>query len=190
VGRDLLAALFSFTNVLKGGRHPAPQCAESSSIQYSRRAFSTSCGWSLSFHMQGACKPSASQRRGPEAQHIVVRHIVRNRNQDLLSDPWHYGSGKNSPPANCAIDSAVLAAQGISCGQKCHRGQSQRRCQLADAVEHLFAVVAFILRIGALMAETSVRRSWCLVVRTWMLGGKRPRVCSKTRSCTWQYSCR
>ena len=138
------------------------QCAESSSIQYSRRAFTTRLGRSL-VSTRSACRPDV-RRGGPEAEHIVVRHVVRNRNQIRLQI-LGIVKAKELAPGQLRDRFGGLVAQRTPRSQKGHCSQPQRRSQLADAVEHLLVVMAFIFGIGALAAEASMRGPRSLVVK-------------------------
>jgi len=95
------------------------------------------------------------QRCRTKAQHIAVWHVVRYPD-------------KTRAQILGVVKVKVLAAgelcdrfrgigpQRIARGKKSHRGQPKRRRELADAVEHLLAVMAVVLGIGPLAAELGV----------------------------------
>ena len=49
-----------------------------------------------------------------------------------------------------------VGTQRIAPGKESHGGQPKRRSKLADAVQHLFTVVALVLGVGSLAAEAAV----------------------------------
>src|SRR5271157_4127158 len=64
-----------------------------------------------------------------------------------------------------------VGAQRVACGNEAHGGQPKRRGKLADAVEHLFVVVPFVLRIGSVLTETAMRGAWFVAIELRCLVG-------------------
>ena len=103
-------------------------------------------------------------RRRAETKYIVVGHVVRHRDETCLQilgivEVKELASGKLRDGFR------GIGAQRIACGKKSHGGQPKRRGKLADAVEHLLAVVPVVLGIGSIAAEAAVRRAWLAAVK-------------------------
>src|SRR5580704_15828380 len=94
-----------------------------------------------------------------ETQYIVVGHVVRHRDETRLQIP---GIVEVEELASRELRDRFcgLGAQRIACGKKGHGSQPEGRSELANAVEHLLAVVPFVLGICSVAAEAAVRRAW------------------------------
>src|SRR3984885_7065891 len=91
-----------------------------------------------------------------ETQHIIIRHIVGYRDETCLQilvlvKVKELASGKLR---DCFRG---IGPQRIACDKKSHGGQPKRRSKLADAVEHLLGIVAFVLGISSVATEAAVR---------------------------------
>src|ERR1019366_9027634 len=111
----------------------------------------------LRLHMQRM--QAGRGRCRAETQYIVVGHVVRQRDETCLQIP-SIVEVKELASGELRDGFCGLGAQRITCGKKGHGGQPKRRSKLTDAVEHLLAVVPFVLGIGSLAAETAVCGSW------------------------------
>src|SRR5580704_8076435 len=91
-----------------------------------------------------------------ETQNIVVRHIVRYRDETSLEI---LDVVEVKKLASCELRDGFrgIAPQSIARHKKSHGCQPKRWSKLADAVEHLLRIVAFVFGIGSVAAETAVR---------------------------------
>src|SRR5580658_3035891 len=99
-----------------------------------------------------------------ETQYIVVGHVVRHRDEARLQI---LGIMEVEELASRELRDRLcgFGAQRIACGKKGHGSQPKRRSELADAVEHLLAVVPFVLGIGSIPAEAAVCWAWLCAPR-------------------------
>jgi hypothetical protein len=111
----------------------------------------------LGLHMQRV--QSGRGRCRAETKCIVVGHVVRHRDETCLQI-LGIVEVKELAAGELRDRFCGLGAQRIACGKKGHGSQPKRRSELADAVEHLLAVVPFVLGIGSIPAEAAMRRAW------------------------------
>src|SRR5579863_657148 len=111
----------------------------------------------LSLHAQ-RMQPGRRRRRA-ETQYIVVGHVVRDRDETRLQI-LGIVEVKELASGELRDGFRSLGAQRIACGKKSHRSEPKRRSKLANAVEHLLAVVPFVLGIGSIAAEAAVLGAW------------------------------
>lgn len=115
----------------------------------------------LGFDMQGV---QAGRRRcGTESDYIIVGYIVRQRDQAVLQT-LGIVEVMELAPGKLRHGFRGVGAQCVARGKKSHGGQSKRRSQLADAVEHLLVVVAVVLGIGPLSTKAALRRTGFAVI--------------------------
>jgi hypothetical protein len=105
----------------------------------------------------------AGRGRGwAKTQHIVIGQIVRQANQTGFQIFGIMEMEKFSP-SQLRDGFRSLGMQRAARRQKRHGSQTKRRRQLADAVEHLLAVVAIVFGVSSLTAEAAVRRARSVV---------------------------
>src|SRR5580658_4183567 len=99
-----------------------------------------------------------------ETQYVIVGHIVRQRDETSLQ-VLGIVEVKELASGELRDRFCGLGAQRVACGKKGHGSQPKRRSELADAVEHLLAVVLFVLGIGSIPAEAAVCWAWLCAPR-------------------------
>ena len=108
----------------------------------------------LDLHMKRV--EAGCERSRLEAQNIVVWRLIGDGDQTRLQ-VFGIVKMKELAPRELRDRFGGFCAQGIPRGKKGHGRKPKRRSQHANAVEHLTAVVSFVLCRGSIAAEATVR---------------------------------
>jgi len=103
--------------------------------------------------MQGVY--AGRKRRRAETEYIVIRHVIRDRDEIPLQVPCVM---KVKVLASCQFRHCFggVGTQRTARGKKGHGCQPERRSKLADAVQYLSTVVALVLGVGSVAAEAAM----------------------------------
>lgn len=89
---------------------------------------------------------------GAEAEDVVVRDVVRNGDECGLQ-VFFVVEGMRFAAGEFGDGFGGFYFERTAGGNERQRGETQRRSELADAVENLLAVVAFVFDVGALLLK-------------------------------------
>src|SRR5580693_5091487 len=104
-----------------------------------------------------------SRRGGTKAEDVVIRDVVRECDQRGFQIFFVLESEVAATGEVCDCFGGFYFERAAR-GDEGHRGEAKRRSELADAVEDLLAVVAFVFDVGAFLAEATVRGARIFVV--------------------------
>ena len=108
--------------------------------------------------MEGAdleCVDAGSGSGGTETEDVVVGDVVGEFDERGFQVFFVF-EGEVTAAGEVGDGFGGFVLQGAACRDEGHGGEAQRRGELADAVEDLLAVVAFVFGFGAFFAEAAV----------------------------------
>jgi len=92
---------------------------------------------------------------GAEAEDVVIGDVVGKFDERGFQIFFAF-EGEVAAAGEVGDGFGGFVFERAASGDECHGGEAQRRGELADAVEDLFAVVAFVFGVGAFFAEAAV----------------------------------